>query len=257
MDLKLKGLNVLVTGGSSGIGAAIVQEFLNEGCNVSFCSRSKEKIDTFLATVKNEHNAKITVSAFNVNDTIKFSEWIKQNPDIDIFIPNVSALSFEDTFKPNENTLSTNWDKVIEIDIVSIIKQIEIIVPYLEKSKYPAITYMGSLASHVATQSMPAYGAAKAAMSHYMKTLSKKLLPLNIRVNTISPGTIFVEGGFWDVMRDNRPDIFKSILASNPMNRLGTPDEVAKAVVFISSPIASFISGTDLIVDGNSSTYIQ
>lgn len=259
MDLQLSGLNVLVTGGSSGIGAAIVQEFLNEGSNVAFCSRSQDKINQALSKLHNPKNCKIWTKALNVTDIDGFNLWLKELGMVDIFVPNVSALSFEDTFKPNEveNVLSGDLAPMVEVDLNSTVKLIDLVVPYLEKSKLAAITYIGSVGSSFPTPVMPIYGAIKAGLTHYMKTLSKKLISKNIRVNTISPGNIYVKDGFWDAVKINRPNIYNLIFEKSPMGRFGTPVEIAKATVFISSPAASFVSGANWIVDGNISDHIQ
>lgn len=172
MDLKLKGLTVVVTGGSAGIGAAIVRSFLNEGCRVAFCSRSQRNIDKMLNKIGSE-NSDVYAKLLDVSDTENFSKWITKIGKIDIFVPNVSALSGE-------------WNDAISIDIKATVHNIEMALPYLEKSKSAAITYIGSKASSFPTPGMDAYGAVKAAMTHYMKTLSKKLIwrPSKTRVSS-------------------------------------------------------------------------
>lgn len=257
MDLKLSGLTVLVTGGSAGIGAAIVQELLNEGCNVAFCSRSQEKINSFLSTAKNPHNKRLISKSLDVRNIEEFPDWLQELKHIDIFIHNASALSFENIFLPNENKLSTDFNDLIETDLIPTIKLIDLVLPYLEKSTYGAITYIGSIASSTPTKSMPAYGAIKIALTHYMKTLSKKLMLKNIRVNTVSPGDIYVPNGFWDQVKNQRFQVYEKVLERNPMGRLGNPIEIAKVVAFISSPLASFVSGVNWLVDGNSTNQIQ
>jgi NAD(P)-dependent dehydrogenase (short-subunit alcohol dehydrogenase family) len=104
---------------------------------------------------------------------------------------------------------------------------------------------------------MDAYGAVKATMTHYMKTLSKKLIPKKIRVNTVSPGDTFFEGGFWDTVKQNQFDMYEQTVLANPMGRLCTPEEVANVVVFVSSPMASFVSGDNWLVDGAATNHIQ
>ena len=188
MDLNLKGLNVVVSGGSSGIGAAIVQEFINEGCNVAFFSRSQVNVDKMLMSLENKKNVKMVGKALDATDTEMFSEWLKELGKVDIFIPNVSAISGD-------------WKSGIEIDLNSTVRLIDAVIPYLEQSSYGAITYIGTAGSSISTPGLAAYGAIKVALTHYMKSLSKTLIAKNIRVNTVSPGHVFVEGGFQALQR--------------------------------------------------------
>jgi 3-oxoacyl-[acyl-carrier protein] reductase len=164
MDLKLKDLTVVVTGGSSGIGAAIVRSFLEEGAHVAFCSRSESKIEAMLASLDKKLN--VSVKALDVTDRQEFSAWIKSLSKVDIFIPNVSALSGV-------------WEEAIDVDLNATVNNIEVVLPYLEKSTFGAITYIGSKASSFPTPGLDAYGAVKIAMTHYMKTLENTEQEIN------------------------------------------------------------------------------
>jgi 3-oxoacyl-[acyl-carrier protein] reductase len=97
----------------------------------------------------------------------------------------------------------------------------------------------------------------KAALINYMSNLAHELAPKNIRVNTVSPGTIYFEGGIWHTRKAETPELFKGALGMNPMGRMGSPEEVANATVFLCSPLASFISGTNLLVDGAMTQGVQ
>ena len=94
------------------------------------------------------------------------------------------------------------------------------------------------------------YGAIKAALIHYAKGLSRQLVGKGIRVNCVSPGNTYFDGGIWQTIEKNMPDLFASTLKANPTGKFGTPAEVANGVVFLSSPAASRISGTNLVIDG-------
>jgi len=98
---------------------------------------------------------------------------------------------------------------------------------------------------------------AKAALVPYVKSLARNLAAKNVRANMVSPGTVYFKGGVWDITEQKRPEIYKAALARNPMGRMGTPQEVANAAVFLASPRASFISGTNLIVDGALTQRVQ
>lgn len=243
MNLQLSGLTAIVTGGTAGIGAAIVKRFAQEGANVIFCSRSQSNVDRMLASLK-EYEVDCIGQAIDVTNQAEFDAWIKSIDEADIYIPNVSALS-------------ADWHKAIVTDLQATVNTTESILSLLEKSNHAAITYIGSKASTFATPGFEAYGATKAAASHYMKSLSKRVIEKGIRVNTVSPGDTFVEGGFWDRIKSDAPDAYRATLDANPLGRLCTPEEVANVAVFLSSPVASFVIGTNILVDGGSTDHLH
>lgn len=242
MNLALSGLTAVVTGGSSGIGSAIVKAFAAEGCNVIFCARNRSRIDTMLDSVQSLPG-NVSADAVDVNDQTAFTAWLNSAPQFNIFVPNVSALSGD-------------WRTSIETDVQATVNATEAALPLLLKSKHAAITYIGSKAGSLASPGSPAYGAAKAAMAHYMKSLSSRLLP-SVRVNTVSPGDTLTENGLWDRVRVDDPEAYKRVVFRNPLGRLATPDEIARVVVFISSPAASFVAGANWYVDGGSISHVQ
>ena len=94
-------------------------------------------------------------------------------------------------------------------------------------------------------------------MTHYAQGLAYKLAPKMIRVNSVSPGNTYFEGGFWQGIENGNPELFAESLALNPTGRMGTAEEMARAVVFLSSPVSSFTTGTNLVVDGALTRGIQ
>ncbi|WP_372439104.1 SDR family NAD(P)-dependent oxidoreductase, partial [Pandoraea sputorum] len=101
------------------------------------------------------------------------------------------------------------------------------------------------------------YGVLKAALTHYGKTLSARHAGEGIRVNTVSPGNVYFSDGVWGTIEREQPETFAQCLAANPFGRMGRPEEVARAAVFLASPAASFITGTTLLVDGGLSRGVQ
>ena len=153
---------------------------------------------------------------------------------------------------------SDDWDESLEVDFHPTIKLIDLVVPYLKQSKIAAITYIGSVASSIGKAHVSgSYGTIKTALTYYMKVLSKNLVKDNIRVNTVSPGHTFVTDGFWDRIRKNDHATYENAVNSNPTGRMGTGEEIANVVTFISSPAASFVIGANWIADGNLSDHIQ
>ena len=95
-----------------------------------------------------------------------------------------------------------------------------------------------------------AYGAMKAALIHFTQGIAFKLAVKNIRANSVSPGNTYFPGGVWEQIEHGNPELFATALALNPTGRMAKPEEVARAVAFIASPAASFITGVNLVVDG-------
>lgn len=242
VNLQLTGLKAVVTGGSSGIGAAVVRVLAAEGCHVAFCARDQARIDAALRSMESLPGT-VEARALDIADRQQFNAWLETLGCFDIFIPNVSALS-------------ADWAASLQTDVMATVCTAEAAIPFLMRSPHAAITYVGSKAGSVAAPDSAAYGAAKAAMAHYMKSLSARLLP-SVRVNTVSPGDTLFDGGLWDRVRLQEPEKFRAVLERNPMKRLATPEEVARVVAFISSPAASFVAGANWYVDGGSVRHVQ
>ena len=252
MDLGLKGKKAIVTGGTRGIGHAIASLLATEGCDVAICARHREAVDQTVATLA-RHGVKATGGAVDVADLPALRTWIGEAADalggLDIFVANVSALA--------QGMDEASWRRGFEIDVMGTVFGIEAALPLLEKSDAGAIVVVGSTAMAEIYGPNRSYAAVKATLIPYVKGLARNLAAKNVRANIVSPGNVFFEGGVWDITRQRNPEMFGQMLARNPTGRMGTPEEVANAVVFLASPRASFITGTNLIIDGALTQRVQ
>ncbi len=252
MDLGLRGRRAIVTGGTRGIGRAIASLLAAEGCDVAICARNHASIDDAVAALA-QHGVKAMGDAVDVADLAAQRRWIDAAAGglggLDVFVANVSALA--------QGMDEESWRRGFEIDVMGTVFGIEAALPHLEKSDAGSIVVVGSTALAEVYAPRRSYASIKAALVPYVKGLARNLAPQNIRANMVSPGNVFFAGGVWDIVRQQNPEGFAGMLARNPTGRMGTPEEVANAVVFLASPRASFITGTNLIVDGALTQRVQ
>jgi 3-oxoacyl-[acyl-carrier protein] reductase len=254
VDLHLKGKNAIVTGGTRGIGRAIAAQLAAEGCNVALCARHKPPVDETVAALAGK-GVKSWGGVVDVADTNALRAWVAEAAEalggLDIFVANVSALGMA----MDEAT----WRRSFDIDVMGTVAGVEAAIPFLERSSAGAIVVVGTTGAiemYGATYVRP-YAAVNAALVPYVKGLARNLAAKRVRANMVSPGNVYFNGGVWNTVEERTPDLFKEMLSLNPMGRMGRPDEVANAVVFLANPRASFITGTNLIVDGALTQRVQ
>jgi 3-oxoacyl-[acyl-carrier protein] reductase len=247
MDLGLQGLKAVVTGGTKGIGRAIAHTLAAEGAHVALCARNAEEVVATVAAFQAEFAGQtISGSVVDVADGPALAAWVQASAQamggLDIVVANVSALAIAAD--------DAAWQRGFEVDMMGTVRLVNAAMPYLEQSAHAAIVTISSVSGREIDFAAGPYGAFKAAIVHYTQGLAYHLAGKKIRANTVSPGNTYFPGGVWTQIEQGNPEFFKMALGMNPTGRMGTPQEMANAAAFLASPAASFITGTNLVVDG-------
>ena len=252
MDLGLKGRKALVTGGTKGIGRAIADELAAEGTDVAICARTEADVEEAVAALSST-GVRASGRALDVGDGPAVRQWVDdvaaEFGGLDIVVPNVSALAVTPGLEA--------WQQEFTVDMMHTVHTVEASLPHLEKSDAGSIVVISSVSGIEIDFAAGPYGVFKAALIHYAAGLSRQLAPKGIRANSVSPGNTYFDGGIWQSIENDNPDFFKFALSLNKTGRMATAEEVANATVFLASPRASFITGTNIKVDGALTNGVQ
>ena len=251
MDLKLTGQSAVVTGATKGIGRAIIEALSDEGCNIAVCARNADEVAATVEAMQAK-GVKATGKALDVTDGDAFKGWIAdagaELGGLDIFVSNVSGGN-----APGD----AGWLSQFNGNILTAVHGVEACMPFLEASSNGSIIMISTTAAVEQFMNAGPYNAMKAALLNYSGALAHDLAPKGIRVNSVSPGPIFIEGGSWDSIKQNMTALYDSTVAGIPLGRMGTADEVAAQVALLASPRAGFTSGTNVVIDGSFTKRIQ
>lgn len=236
--LKLDGRLALVTGGSSGIGFAIAKAFIKEGARVLLTGRRGTELDAAVASLGSGAIG-FRGDVASLHDLDRLFEVAAKLGRIDILVAN-AGIAENVTL---EALTEQHFDRLFSVNVKGTVFTVQKALPLLRDGA--SVILMGSVAGVKGTSGFGVYGATKAALRNFVRAWTIELKDRRIRSNVVSPGPIDTPG-----TRSFSPDDFQNLASTIPMGRVGLADEVAQAVLFLASDASSFVSGTELFVDG-------
>ena len=263
MDLGLKDKVVLVTGASKGIGRAIAEAFAAEGAKVAIASRGADEVQRVAKEMSQQFGTDvigITADVMQAGDISRMvDETVRRFGTIHVLVNNAGGVG---AFAPFDQLTDDDWLEILSFNVLSAVRAVRAVLPYMRKQKWGRILNISSESGTQPDAFMPHYNASKAALNNLSKSLSKAYAMDGILVNTVSPAFIMtplVSDMLEKMAREQQvspEEVTKQFLAVNrphiELKRPGESGEVAAAVVFLASERASFITGTNLRVDGGS-----
>ncbi len=252
MDLGLTDKVAIITGSSRGLGLASARALVAEGCRVCLCARGEERLAE--AALEVEAAARRPGMIATVQADVSTVEGVERVVDytiekfagLDILVNNVGRAGGSDLL----DTSDAEWQAAFDETLFPAIRASRLAVPHMRQRGGGAIVMIASIYGREAGGRMT-YNAVKAAEISLGKSLAQQLAPMNIRVNSVAPGSVMFPGGSWHRRQQADPQgIAEFIRRELPFGRFGRPEEVGAAVAFLASPRASWISGACIAVDG-------
>jgi len=245
MTFDFTGKRVVVCGASRGIGRSIALGFSKAGASVSICARTPASLEA----TRKELGPKGHASPCDLADDEETLQYVAEAADalggIDVLVNNASGLGLGDD--------EAAWQASVAVDIMATVRASHAALPYLERGHDASIVNVSSISGLGGSRRTPAYNAVKAALFSYTKSQAMKLAPQRIRANAVAPGSIEFPGGLWEQRKTKDPSLYNAVLAEIPFGRLGHPEEIADVVLFLASPLARWITGQTVVVDGGQS----
>ena len=242
MDLGLAGKRAIVTGSTKGIGRGIAETLLAEGASVAICARDADGVSA--AVDEMSGSGTVWGQAVDAGDSDALRSFVDaaaaEMGGLDIYVHNTSG-------KPARKLEA--WQNNMNIDLMALVHGAEAAAAHMTDGGALISISTSAVGEHFASGSN-SYSAFKAAVAQWTLGQAQVLGAKGIRCNVVSPGPIFVDGGDWNMIKDNMADFYAATEKVHPMGQLGTVQEVANAVVFLASPAASHVNGANLTVDG-------
>lgn len=235
---KLADRLAVVTGGSSGIGLAIAQEFINEGARVVITGRREKELDDAVA-ILGEQAIGFRGDVAVMDDLDRLFETVSGLGRIDVLVANAGMAEYQ----PLENLTEEHFDRLFAVNVKGAVFSVQKALPFFREGA--SVILIGSVAGVKGSAGFGVYGATKAALRNFVRAWTVELSDRRIRSNVLSPGPV-------DTPATQRfaPGAFEKMVSTIPMGRVGSSDEIAKAALFLASDDSSFVSGTELFVDG-------
>lgn len=245
MNIDVRGKRVVVAGASRGIGRSIALGFAAAGAHVSICARGAQALEATRAEIA-AFGGLAHAATCDLSSEAAIARYIPAAAaaltGIDVLVNNATGGGSADD--------EASWEASLSVDLLAAVRASREALPFLEAGRDAAIINIASGSGLNASVRTPAYGAAKAAVIHYTRTQAAALAGKGIRVNCVAPGSIEFAGGSWERRKTENPALYGSVLASIPAGRLGRPEEVANVVLFLASPLASWVTAQIIGVNG-------
>jgi 3-oxoacyl-[acyl-carrier protein] reductase len=245
MSFDFKGKRAVVCGGSRGIGRSIALGFAGAGAAVSICARGAESLAETraeLAKLGPTAHAETCDLADEAAVTRYIAEAAEALGGIDILVNNASGFGMSDD--------EAGWEASVAVDLMATVRASRAAIPHIERGTGGSIVNISSISGYRSSPRSPPYAAVKAALFNYTTTQAAVLARKGIRVNCVAPGSIEFPGGTWEKRKTDNPKLYNRILESIPFGRMGHPAEVANVVLFLASPLAGWVTGQTITVDG-------